>query len=1210
MGPSDNCWLLLLLTLIPAWEVIGSSNCSNTIVSIVPVNTTALEVTWSNLTEDFQLINLTLRGVVRTSNESSGHVIFSGLEQGMKYNVSIQVEYVNCSSMSTQPGTTNPSPVTNLSLLNRTTNSLAINWTVPNDGRESQYTYRITVTNDTGQKVYSIGPGEHAFQVTGLQPGVLYNVTVKSVTPENTTSTPEIVTGTTNPSPVTGLSLLNRTTNSLAINWTVPMDSGASQYTYRITVSSDTEASTKVYSTGPGEHAFQVTGLKPGVQYNLTVKSVTPENTTSTPEIVTGTTNPSPVTGLSLLNRTTESLAINWMVPADLKASQYTYNITVTSDFGLPTKTDSTGPGEHAFQVTGLQPGVPYNVTVKSVTPENTMSAPEVVTDTTNPSVVTGLSLVNRTTESLVIAWTPPNDTRVLEYTYNITVTNDTGTVTYATETGEKEFIVTGLKPGINYNLTVESVTPENTVSDPENMNTNTNPSPVRSLSVLSRTTDSLVINWTDPEDQRVREYTYNITVTSDTGAFIAAYATPRGQNKFNMTGLQPGVRYNLIVQSLTPENTLSAPENMKGTTNPSLVTNLSVLSRTRESLVIKWTAPNNSRVDEYTYNVTVTNDTGALNESSSTLIGLNEFQVTGLNPGIKYHLTVQSVTPEDTQSDPNKIEGTTNPSPVTDLTLTNRTANTLTLRWNASHDIRASDYTYKVNVENSNLTATKTTPPGMTQIQMGSLVPGVQYKLRVESVTPENTTSVAQSLRAATVPGTVFNIQCAWVTGYKILVEWSNPMGNFTGFNIAVYDGTHLQSTQTISEDKDTVIINSLQPARKYTVHVETQTGHDYSEGVPVHCQTNSTPIIIGAVIGSFLGLILIGFLLYFILTKRVPWTKQPTSDFAPMTAIPKEVKPIPVRQYEGYFQSKHADTDFGFAEEYQSLSMVGTGQSVSAAQQMENKGKNRYTNVLPYDASRVKLVPQPENFVSDYINANYMPCYRTGSEFIAAQGPLPSTVADFWRMVWEQGSEVIVMLTNCVELNRVKCEHYWPLDYTPCTYEDITVTVTQETILNEWTLRDFRIKRAGSSEQRLVTHFHFTAWPDHGVPKTTDKLLAFHQLIRDRLNRNQQGPPVIHCSAGVGRTGTLIALDYLLQQIEHEDVIDVYGIVHKMRCNRPLMVQTEPQYVFLHQCMLDRIQSKQPQEAIYQNQQELQTEQDLIYENVSAIKTSDRLV
>ncbi|XP_078093453.1 receptor-type tyrosine-protein phosphatase H-like isoform X2 [Mustelus asterias] len=1026
MGPSDNCWLLLLLTLIPAWEVIGSSNCSNTIVSIVPVNTTALEVTWSNLTEDFQLINLTLRGVVRTSNESSGHVIFSGLEQGMKYNVSIQVEYVNCSSMSTQPGTTNPSPVTNLSLLNRTTNSLAINWTVPNDGRESQYTYRITVTNDTGQKVYSIGPGEHAFQVTGLQPGVLYNVTVKSVTPENTTSTPEIVTGTTNPSPVTGLSLLNRTTNSLAINWTVPMDSGASQYTYRITVSSDTEASTKVYSTGPGEHAFQVTGLKPGVQYNLTVKSVTPENTTSTPEIVTGTTNPSPVTGLSLLNRTTESLAINWMVPADLKASQYTYNITVTSDFGLPTKTDSTGPGEHAFQVTGLQPGVPYNVTVKSVTPENTMSAPEVVTDTTNPSVVTGLSLVNRTTESLVIAWTPPNDTRVLEYTYNITVTNDTGTVTYATETGEKEFIVTGLKPGINYNLTVESVTPENTVSDPENMNTNTNPSPVRSLSVLSRTTDSLVINWTDPEDQRVREYTYNITVTSDTGAFIAAYATPRGQNKFNMTGLQPGVRYNLIVQSLTPENTLSAPENMKGTT----------------------------------------------------------------------------------------------------------------------------------------------------------------------------------------IPGTVFNIQCAWVTGYKILVEWSNPMGNFTGFNIAVYDGTHLQSTQTISEDKDTVIINSLQPARKYTVHVETQTGHDYSEGVPVHCQTNSTPIIIGAVIGSFLGLILIGFLLYFILTKRVPWTKQPTSDFAPMTAIPKEVKPIPVRQYEGYFQSKHADTDFGFAEEYQSLSMVGTGQSVSAAQQMENKGKNRYTNVLPYDASRVKLVPQPENFVSDYINANYMPCYRTGSEFIAAQGPLPSTVADFWRMVWEQGSEVIVMLTNCVELNRVKCEHYWPLDYTPCTYEDITVTVTQETILNEWTLRDFRIKRAGSSEQRLVTHFHFTAWPDHGVPKTTDKLLAFHQLIRDRLNRNQQGPPVIHCSAGVGRTGTLIALDYLLQQIEHEDVIDVYGIVHKMRCNRPLMVQTEPQYVFLHQCMLDRIQSKQPQEAIYQNQQELQTEQDLIYENVSAIKTSDRLV
>ncbi|XP_067875836.1 receptor-type tyrosine-protein phosphatase H-like [Heterodontus francisci] len=1203
MGPNSH-WPLLLLTLIPAWEAVYSKNCSEPTVFIVPVNTTALNVSWTIETEDFRQINLTLEKVTKESNDSNGSEIFSDLEHGMKYNVSITVEYLNCSLSNSYSGTTNPSQVTSLSVLNRTTESLTIGWTVPTDTRASNYTYNITVTSDIEafSETYTTGPGETVFRVTDLKPGVEYNLMVMSVTPENTLSAPENLKSTTNPSLVTSLSVLNRTTESLTIGWTAPTDTRASNYTYNITVTSDTEAFSETYTTGPGETVFRVTDLKPGVEYQLMVKSVTPENTLSAPENVEGTTNPSLVTSLSVLNRTTESLTIGWTAPTDTRASNYTYNITVTSDTEAFSETYTTGPGETVFRVTDLKPGVEYNLMVMSVTPENTLSAPENVKSTTNPSLVTSLSVLNRTTESLTIGWTAPTDTRASNYTYNITVTSDTGTFSETYTTGETVFQVTDLKPGVEYNLMVMSVTPENTLSAPENLKSTTNPSLVTSLSVLNRTTESLTIGWTAPTDTRASNYTYNITVTSDTEAFSETYTTGPGETVFPVTDLKPGVEYNLMVMSVTPENTLSAPENVKSTTNPSLVTSLSVLNRTTESLAIGWTAPTDTRASNYTYNITVTSDTGTFSETYTTGPGETVFQVTDLKPGVEYNLTVMSVTPENTLSAPENLKSTTNPSPVTDLSVTKRTTNSLMLHWKASNDMRVSAYIYRVKADSMNFSKTNHTSPGETEYLVEFLTPGVQYSLSVESVTPEHTSSTPENFMDATLPGAPSALQCAHNTGYTIKVEWTKPKGNFTGFNISSYDGHKLLTVQTTGKNVNFLTIGNLQPGRKYTIDVYTQTGQSYSAKMTQQCWTNSLPIIIGAVIGCLLGLILIGLLLFIVITKRVPWREKRYSESSPMFIIPTEFKPVPVSEYESYFKSKHADTDFGFAEEYQSLSTVGTEQSMEAALLLDNKGKNRYTNVLPYDATRVKLTPQPESSTSDYINANYMPGYTSKMEFIAAQGPLPSTVADFWRMIWEQKSEVIVMLTNCVELNRVKCEHYWPLDYTPCTYGDITVTVTSETILADWTLRDFIIKEVGSSETRSVSHFHFTVWPDHGVPKTTEKLLAFRQLIRDHLNKKPRGLPIIHCSAGVGRTGTLIALDYLLQEVQQENVIDVYGIVHKMRQNRSLMVQTELQYVFLHQCMLDTIQSSQSEEPIYENQQ------DLIYENVSVINSADR--
>ncbi|XP_016531569.1 receptor-type tyrosine-protein phosphatase eta-like [Poecilia formosa] len=220
----------------------------------------------------------------------------------------------------------------------------------------------------------------------------------------------------------------------------------------------------------------------------------------------------------------------------------------------------------------------------------------------------------------------------------------------------------------------------------------------------------------------------------------------------------------------------------------------------------------------------------------------------------------------------------------------------------------------------------------------------------------------------------------------------------------------------------------------------------------------------------------------------------------------------------------------------------------------------------------------------------------YLSRKEFIAAQGPLPATVNEFWRMVWEKNVQTLVMLTRCNEQGRVKCEQYWG----PGTkyYEDIIVTTTSEIQLEDWTIRDFDIKNVKTTEVRSVRHFHFTAWPDHGVPETTELLISFRHLVREHMNQySRNSPTVVHCSAGVGRTGTFIAIDRLIFQIERENIVDVYGIVHDLRMHRPLMVQTEDQYVFLNQCALDIIRARTGNnvDLIYQN-----TAAITIYENV----------
>lgn len=283
----------------------------------------------------------------------------------------------------------------------------------------------------------------------------------------------------------------------------------------------------------------------------------------------------------------------------------------------------------------------------------------------------------------------------------------------------------------------------------------------------------------------------------------------------------------------------------------------------------------------------------------------------------------------------------------------------------------------------------------------------------------------------------------------------------------------------------------------------------------------------------------------------------------------------------FKDYIKTLSADSDFKYAEQFEDLKEVGREQTCSAAELPVNRGKNRFTNILPYDHSRVKLLPTDDEEGSDYINANYMPGYTSKREYIVTQGPLPSTRDDFWRMIWEQNIRNIVMLTRCTEKGREKCDHYWPPHSDAMFYGDLQVAVLTETRFPSWSITEMKI--AYGNVTRPIRHFHFTAWPDFGVPERPQSLIKFVRIVRDQMIR-ECGPMLVHCSAGVGRSGTFIVLDRLLQEIKERDTLDIFSIVHDLRKERVWMVQTEQQYVCVHQCLLCVLEGRE-EEHVYQN-------------------------
>ncbi|KAK3598811.1 hypothetical protein CHS0354_007413 [Potamilus streckersoni] len=427
------------------------------------------------------------------------------------------------------------------------------------------------------------------------------------------------------------------------------------------------------------------------------------------------------------------------------------------------------------------------------------------------------------------------------------------------------------------------------------------------------------------------------------------------------------------------------------------------------------------------------------------------------------------------------------------------------------------------------------------------------------------------------------------------------------------------------IGQDSDCTSTNQhfcngyLKPNTEYGFRVYVCTSDGCTESMwssPIKTdKDNTTVIVVLSVVLSLLLLLSIVSIIVLRARRRMcfkvdktsgPYLNQGDYDLSLTGAKINVHRPIQLSHLRMHVEHMHKDSNIGFSSEYKFIKEIEPKHTTDIAGSESCRSKNRYTNILPYDHSRVKLLPTEDEEGSDYINANYIQGCNSKREYIATQGPLPATRDDFWRMVWEQNAEIIVMLTKCMEKGRVKCDKYWPDVNEPVYYGELIVNVTSESILSDYIIRVIELKLNTGENQmaRKIYHFSFLNWPDMGCPKDPAALLNFITSVRTYMKPNYQSPIIVHCSAGVGRTGTFIAIDHLMQHLRDSVEVDIFNLVYEMRNQRCNMVQTEDQYVYIHDSILELItedEDGEEEEPIYENKH---MDVENVYENTAFIK------
>ncbi|NXP21897.1 PTPRJ phosphatase, partial [Scytalopus superciliaris] len=1042
---------------------------------------------------------------------------------------------------------TGPSPVLHLEAESAGVTSVNLTWEV-NDTASDSYTYRIEVAKDV--PIRNVTSSAPKAEIIDLIPGTLYGFTVFAVAADNETegegSSVHIYT---RPSPVLHLEAESVGVTSISLTWEVN-DTASDSYTYRIEVAKDVPIR-NVTSSAP---KAEISDLHPGTLYGFTVFAVAADSETegegSSIHIYT---RPSPVLHLEAESVGVTSVNLTWEVN-DTASDSYTYRIEVAKDVPIRNVTSSVPKAE----ITDLLPGTLYGFTVFVVAVDNeTEGEGRSISIYTRPSPVLHLEAESVGVTSISLTW-EVNDTASDSYTYRIEVAKDVPIRNVTSSVPKAE--ITDLLPGTLYGFTIFAVAVDNeTEGEGSSISIYTRPSPVLHLEAESVGVTSVHLTW-EVNDTASDSYTYRIEIAKDVPIRNVTSSVPKAE----ITDLLPGTLYGFTVFAVAADNeTEGEGSSIPICTKPASLNTFGCEPVAKQPfLMLKWKCPAGNS-SGFRIIISNTNNSKENTEEAQSCMGEGSeetFITKPLDYFSTYNVTIMTLSCGSASSPVYKMCQTsiTDPPPPSEAPAVKVVSHSsLSVEFSDFDSLNGPLQAYAVMI-----TTEQDYEP--LKSKLNNTYKDFKKKKTATYVTYVIETEKAESPSFHSQNGkNIVNVgKGSTMYGYE-----NGPLIPLRSYRACVAGFTNITFMANVIEGEDSYV--SFSPC---------------SEPVLL---PQDPGVIAGVVIGCLLAIFAVVAVGGFIFWRRRREDKRNTEvSFSPIKS-----KMIKVENFESYFKKQQADSNCGFAEEYEELKSVGVHQPKFAAELPENRGKNRYNNVLPYDISRVKLSNESSG-TGDYINANYMPGYNSRKAFIAAQGPLPNTVEDFWQMIWEKNIYSIVMLTKCVEQARTKCEQYWP-DKQSKTYGDIMVTIASEIVLPEWTIREFTVEKSDTPESHTVCQFHFTSWPDHGVPETTDLLINFRHLVYQYNRRNLiDSPTLVHCSAGVGRTGTFIAIDRLIQQMEMENTVDVYGVVYDLRMHRPLMVQTEDQYVFLNQCVMDIIRSQKTKKN------------DLIYQNVTAME------